>query len=77
MSDTSNADGDKLQDIRDRLRALTQPLVDSLDSRLRRQIDDRVDQRVDATFAARLSVLERALADLDRTLKELEARLDS
>lgn len=62
-------------DLLARLRHLAQPLVDSLDSRLRDQIDHRVDERVDATLASRLSVIERAIADLDRGLKELEARL--
>jgi hypothetical protein len=31
---------------------------------------------VDATMSARLSVIERAIADLDRSLKELQERLE-
>jgi hypothetical protein len=38
-------------------------------------VDLRVDQRVDSTLSARLSVIERAIADLDRSIKELEQRL--
>jgi len=80
--DTSDAFGEKVQDLRSRLKHLTQPLVDSLDSRLRDQIDRRVDQRVDdrvqtlvdEALAARLSVIERAMADIDRALKELEGK---
>ena len=49
--------------------------MDSIDSRLRDQIDHRVDERVDAALAARLSVIERAIADLDRALRELQDRL--
>jgi chaperonin cofactor prefoldin len=32
---------------------------------------------VDETLSARLSVIERAIADLDRSIKELQERLDS
>ncbi len=64
------------QDLLARLKNLTQPLVDSLDSRLREQIDRRVDERVDASLASRLSVIERAIADLDRAVTRLEERLE-
>jgi hypothetical protein len=36
-----------------------------------------VDHRVDETMSARLSVIERAIADLDRSVKELRERLDT
>jgi hypothetical protein len=79
-SDSTDAFGEKVQDLRNRLKHLTQPFVDSLDSRLRDQIDRRVDDRVDdrvqtlvdEALAARLSVIERAIADIDRALKELQ-----
>lgn len=79
---SDDAFGEKVQDLRTRLKHLTQPLVDSLDSRLRDQIDRRVDERVDdrvqtlvnEALAARLSVIERAIADIDRALKELEGK---
>jgi hypothetical protein len=74
MSDDPTAN-ETPQDIVTRLKHLAQPLVDSLDSRLRDQIDKRVDERVDTTLAARLSVIERAIADIDRTLRELQERL--
>ena len=81
-SDSTDAFGEKVQDLRNRLKHLTQPLVDSVDSRLREQIDRRVDERVDdrvnalvdEALAARLSVIERAIADLDRALKELQGK---
>jgi len=68
---------DKNQDLRARLKQFAQPLVDSLDSRLKDQIDRRVDERVDQALSNRLSVLERAVADLDRSVRELQARLDA
>jgi hypothetical protein len=74
VSDPEEPDN-KSQDFRTRFKQLTQPIVDSLDSRLRDQVDLRVDQRVDSTLSARLSVIERAIADLDRSIKELEQRL--
>lgn len=64
------------QDLLARLKHLAQPLMDSLDSRLRDQVDRRVDERVNASLSSRLSVIERAIADLDRAIKELEERLD-
>ncbi len=78
--DTADPLGEKVLELRNRLKHLTQPLVDSLDSRLRDQIDRRVDDRVDdrvqtlvdEALAARLSVIERAIADIDRALKELQ-----
>lgn len=74
MSDANESTNPRSHELRDRLKQLTQPLVDSLDSRLREQIDSRVDERVDDTLATRLAVLERAIADLDRSVKELQAR---
>jgi predicted transcriptional regulator len=79
-SESADAFGEKVQELRTRLKHLTQPFVDSLDSRLRDQIDRRVDDRVDdrvqtlvdEALAARLSVIERAIADIDRALKELQ-----
>ncbi|MBU6514778.1 MAG: hypothetical protein KGL23_05905 [Acidobacteriota bacterium] len=74
--DATNSD-ETNQDLLARIKHLAQPLVDSLDSRLRDQIDRRVDERVDATLASRLSVIERAIADLDRAIKELQERRSS
>ena len=71
--DATNPD-ETNQDLLARIKHLAQPLVDSLDSRLRDQIDRRVDERVDTTLASRLSVIERAIADLDRAIKELQER---
>jgi hypothetical protein len=76
VSDTPIDDeGPKAQDIRARIKQITQPLVESLDARLSAQVDKRVDQRVDETFKDRLSVIERAIADLDRAVHELQHRL--
>lgn len=69
--------GAKAQDLRERFKQFAQPFVDSLDGKLRDQVDKRVDHRVDDTMSARLSVIERAIADLDRSVKELQERLDS
>jgi ppGpp synthetase/RelA/SpoT-type nucleotidyltranferase len=52
--------------------------MDSLDSKIRDQVDHRVDERVDQkveqSLSARLSVIERAIADLDREVKELKKK---
>jgi hypothetical protein len=76
MSDTPTDDeGAKVQDLRARIKQITQPLVESLDARLSAQVDKRVDQRVDETFKDRLSVIERAIADLDRAVHDLQHKL--
>jgi hypothetical protein len=80
--ESTDAFGEKIQDLRNRLKQMTQPLVDSVDSRLRDQIDRRVDDRVDdrvqtlvdEALTARLAVIERAIADIDRALKELQGK---
>lgn len=62
-------------DLRDLFKQFAQPMIDSLDHRLRGQIDARVDERVEVRvnelLADRLAVLERAIADLDRAVREL------
>ncbi|HVB19526.1 MAG TPA: hypothetical protein VNE22_04495 [Acidimicrobiales bacterium] len=75
MSD-ANEPSNKTQDLKNRLRQFAQPLVDTLDGKLRDQVDKRVDERVEEAMAARLAVLERAIADLDRTVHELERRIN-
>ncbi len=62
-------------DLRQRLRQLAQPLVDTIDARLAAQVDARVDERVEARLRDRLAVIERAIADLDRAVTAIEARL--
>ncbi|HUV57900.1 MAG TPA: hypothetical protein VMV96_03755 [Acidimicrobiales bacterium] len=76
MSDATDTSGDKPQDLKSRLKQFAQPLVDSLDTRLREQVDSRVDERVDAALSARLAVIERAIADLDRAVRALEERIE-
>ncbi len=72
MSDTNDSNNEKSQDLRSRLKQFTQPLVDSLDTKLRDQVDHRVDDRVETLLAARLAVIERAIADLDREVRALK-----
>ena len=76
MSDATSSN-ETNQDLLARLKHLAQPLVESLDSRLRDQIDRRVDERVDESLASRLSVIERAIADLDRAVKEFQEHLET
>ena len=76
-NESSDTGADKAQDLKSRLKQFTQPLVDNLDSRLREQVDRRVDEKLDdrvralveEELAARLLVIERAIADIDRSLK--------
>jgi hypothetical protein len=77
VSDSNETNASKSQDLRSRLKQFTQPLVDSIDTKLRDQVDHRVDERVEVSLSARLSVIERAIADLDREIREIKERLDS
>jgi hypothetical protein len=81
--ETANAEGEGAPgvpgpDLRERVRAVAQPLIDSIEGRVRKQIDARVDEsldeRIDKAVAARLAVIERAVADLDRAVRELQSR---
>jgi hypothetical protein len=60
-------------------RQLTAPMIESLDSRLREQVEAHVDEllgpKVDAAIADRLFTVDRAIADLSRTLAALEHRV--
>ena len=78
MSDeeTPQQPASPLGEIRDMFKHLAQPVIDNIDGRLRGQIDTRVDERVTELLTDRLSVLERALADVDRTVRKLQGRLD-
>jgi hypothetical protein len=67
-------------DLKALLRQLTTPMVESLDARLRDQVEAHVDellaQKVDAAIRDRLSTLDRAIADLSRSLEALERRIE-
>jgi hypothetical protein len=78
---TRSGDAGKVtNDLRDILRNLAQPVIESWDARLRTQVDARVDEsvdeKIDAAIQDRLAVLERAVADLDRQVNDLRDRLD-
>jgi hypothetical protein len=70
--DTSETGNAKPQDILARLKQMAEPLVATIDNRLSGQVDKRVDKRVEESFKDRLSVIERAIADLGREVKELQ-----
>jgi hypothetical protein len=66
-------------DLRGVVRQLTAPMIESLDARLRDQIeahvDELLDQKVDSAIANRLQTIDRAIADLSRSVDELGRRL--
>lgn len=66
-------------ELRALLRQLTAPVVEQLDSRLREQVEAHLDslltEKVEAEVRDRLSVVDRALADLSRTVADLERRM--
>ncbi len=76
MSDESETESPKAEDLLARLKKMTEPIVASLDARLGGQVDKRVDKRVEESFKDRLTVIERAIGDLDRAVSELRERLD-
>jgi len=76
MSDDETTETPKAEDLLVRLKKMTEPIVASLDARLGGQVDKRVDKRVEESFKDRLTVIERAIGDLDRAVAELRERLD-
>lgn len=68
-------------ELRNLLRQLTAPVVESLDERLRGQVaahvDTVLDEKVAAALHDRLSILDRAVADLARSVESLERRVAS
>lgn len=76
--DTGAADQEGV-DLKGIFRQLTAPMIESLDSRLREQVEAHVDElmtaKVDAAIADRLATVDRAIADLSRTLDELVHRV--
>ncbi|MBU6233520.1 MAG: hypothetical protein KJS64_04645 [Acidobacteria bacterium] len=61
-------------DIKDALRQITAPVIDSVETKLNQQIAERVTSVLNETIEQRLVVLERAVADLDRAVRALEER---
>jgi hypothetical protein len=66
-------------DLRAALKQLTAPMLESLDARLREQVEAHSDEllsgKVEAAVADRLSTVDRAIADLSRALEALEQRI--
>jgi hypothetical protein len=69
--DTSDSENVKPQDIFARLKQMAEPIVTTIDNRLSGQVDKRVDKRVEESILDRLTVIERAIADLGREIEEL------
>ncbi len=67
-------------DLRGIVKQFTAPMIESLDSRLREQVeahaDSVLDQKIDAALADRLATIERAIADLSRSIASLERRVE-
>jgi hypothetical protein len=66
-------------DLRAIVKQFTSPMIESLDARLREQVeahaDALMDEKVDAAVSDRLATIERAIADLSRSITALELRL--
>ena len=61
-------------DLKDALRQLTAPVIDSVESKINEQINERIDTALNEKIEQRLALLERAVADLDRAVRALEQR---
>jgi hypothetical protein len=77
-SGPSSAGGDGF-DLKGIVRQFATPMLESLDSRLREQVEAHVDQllttKLDAALADRLQTIDRAIAQLSRTADDLEQRV--
>lgn len=61
-------------DLKDALRQLTAPVIDSVESKISEHINERIDSALNEKIEQRLALLERAVADLDRAVRALEQR---
>lgn len=61
-------------DLKDALRQLTAPVIDTVESKINEQINERIDSALNEKIEQRLALLERAVADLDRAVRALEQR---
>lgn len=61
-------------DLKDALRQLTSPVIDSVESKINDHITERIDSLLNERIEQRLALIERAVADLDRAVRTLEER---
>jgi hypothetical protein len=77
---TSGREGESF-DLRGIVRQFTAPMIESLDARLREQVeahaDALLDEKVNAAVSDRLATIERAIADLSRSLEAIERRVSA
>ncbi len=69
------ASSSSLGDIKGLLRQLVAPVIEQLDAKVSSHLDEQVDDHIEIALSSRLATLDRAIGDLDRHLKELEARV--
>ena len=81
-SDSGSSGGERQTDgldLRGIVKQFTAPMLESLDSRLREQVEAHVDEllttKVEAAIADRLQTIDRAIAALSRSLDDLERRV--
>jgi hypothetical protein len=76
----SGRDGDGF-DLKGIVRQFATPMLESLDTRLREQVEAHVDQllttKLDAALADRLQTIDRAIAHLSRSVDDLEQRVSA
>jgi hypothetical protein len=74
----SAGDADRF-DLKGIVRQFATPMLESLDSRLREQVEAHVDAlltaKLDAALTDRLQTIDRAIAHLSRSVDELEGRV--
>ena len=77
-SGTADGGADRF-DLKGIVRQFATPMLESLDSRLREQVEAHVDElltaKLDAALTDRLQTIDRAIAHLSRSVDELEGRV--
>ena len=79
MSENEAADesnDEKPKDLRDFIKNLAAPVMETFDTKIKEHIDSRIEAQSAPDLTARLTLLERAVADLDREVLELQRRLE-
>jgi len=73
---SEESNDEKPKDLREFIKNLAAPVMETFDTKIKEHIDSRMEAQSAPDLTARLTLLERAVADLDREVRELQRRLD-
>jgi hypothetical protein len=73
----ANDNSSSLNDVRNLLKNIAQPMMSQLDGKVRDYIDEHVNSTVEMAVGNRLTEIEKSLAEIQLVLEGLRARIDA